>query len=190
MPGTANSGGRNKKSPRLRVLQGTFRPDRAGHETPDPPQGVPTSPKRLTGDASAEWKRMIGRLEKSGTLAVVDDAVLYQYVRLFAETEASVTRQAKNEARAARLEQEIEKHDLEGGEFVAAVRAIADITKAISRAEGHIRQSRLAIRQYLVELGQTPSARTRVRAATGAANDPERKKKERFFGRGSRDTGA
>ena len=101
--------GETRKSPRLRVLQGTFRPDRAGHETPDSPQGVPTSPKRLTGDASAEWKRMIGRLEKSGTLAVVDDAVLYQYVRLFAETEASVTRQAKNEARAARLEQEIEK---------------------------------------------------------------------------------
>lgn len=106
---------------------------------------------------------MMERLRMSKTLAVVDDAALFQYCCLFAETEESVARQVSNEDRISRLEAEISTHDLEGVEFVSAVRAIGDITKAVARAETHIRGCRLAVRAYLVEFGQTPAARSRVK---------------------------
>jgi phage terminase small subunit len=97
MPGTKNSGGRNAKPRAMHVVQGTFREDRHGAiENPEPPIGRPEPPKPLSGDARAEWDRMIGRLDSSKTLSVVDDAALYQYAMLFGETEAVVRDQAEN----------------------------------------------------------------------------------------------
>ena len=91
MAGTASSGGRNKKSAQQHRLQGTYRKSRhATAADPKAPEGVPVPPKALSGDALAEWHRMIARMQACQTLALVDDAVIYQYVQLFAEAEALV----------------------------------------------------------------------------------------------------
>ena len=83
------SGGRNAKTVEQHRLEGTYDPSRhAGFENPEPPKGTPESPKPLQGDAKDEWDRMIRRLDASKTLSVVDDAALFQYCQLFAETEA------------------------------------------------------------------------------------------------------
>jgi hypothetical protein len=54
---------------------------------------------------------------------------------------------------------------------------------AIAKATRDLRQGHMAIRQYLVEFGMTPSARTRVKLPPAApAVDPN---KARYFGTGA-----
>lgn len=163
MAGTSNSGGRNAKSQAMHVLQGTFREDRHSQETAEPPLGRPDPPKPLVGDARAEWDRMLERLETSRTLSIVDDAALFQYVQLFAETEGI---KADN-LEARKLSKELKKttRDLEGAELVQAVGEIVKLYQIIAKQTDKLRQGRMAVRQYLVEFGMTPSARTRVKAS-------------------------
>lgn len=163
MAGTANSGGRNKKSGTVHLLSGTFRRDRhTDAVAPEPPSGRPDPPAPLEGMALAEWTRMVDRLDRSKTLTVVDDAALYQYARLFAETEQLA--EARGEAAATVKILEENLSDLEGPDLVAAFQEIAKMRQLEARYAVQTRQGRLAIRQYLVEFGMTPSARTRVRA--------------------------
>ncbi len=178
MPGTKNSGGRNKKSDTMHLVTGTFRKHRhARQATLDPPKGTPTPPKLLRGDAKAEWNRMVARLEESGTLAVVDDAVLYQYAHLFAETEALQSDLAENRKLSTVLKKQVTR--LDGSELVQAIKQIVELRYLVNKSTRDLRQQRMAIRQYLVELGQTPGSRTRVRGSGGAT--PTKSKLETFL---------
>jgi P27 family predicted phage terminase small subunit len=152
MPGTSNSGGRNKKSAKTHALAGTYRKDRhGGSTTADPPKGRPTLPKRLMrGEARDEWMRMIDRLEASKTLSPVDDAVLYRYCHLH--------------ARAERLERRL-----------ATLRS-PFYTDAFGNPRVHpgfaqLRAHDQVLRHYLVEFGLTPAARTRVKEIGGGKPD-------------------
>lgn len=166
MAGTKNSGGRNKQGAKVHVLRGTFRGDRHTNAAvaPPPPKGRPEPPKPLEGDALAEWDRMVRRLEQCGTLAVVDDAALYQYVRLFEETEQHASTKDVVAASTQILEENI--GDLRGADLVAAFQEISKMRRLEAGYATQIRQGRMAIRQYLVEFGQTPAARSRVSAPT------------------------
>lgn len=158
MPGTAASGGRNRKSRRAHALAGTGRHDRGtaksttAADAPDPPKGRPPTPKTLKGEALAEWDRMVDRLEVSKTLSIVDDAVLYRYCQLH--------------ARAERLERQI-----------ATLRS-PFYTDAFGNPRVHpgfaqLRAHDQALRGYLVEFGMTPAARSRVKVPdTPAPLDP------------------
>lgn len=171
MPGTANSGGRNRKSAQAHKLQGTFQKVRhAGVTTPTAPKGRPLPPKDLAGDAKAEWGRMVGRLETMGTLSSVDDAALYQYARLFAETEAIAVTQLETAATIDLLEENLHGEDREN--LVLVVQEISKLKHLESRYTTQIRQGRMAIRQFLVELGMTPSARSRVKIPEPPPADP------------------
>lgn len=162
MAGTANSGGRNRKPERVHKLQGTFQKVRhAGTVTPEPPKGLPMRPKPLEGDAAAEWDRMVGRLSSVGTLSAVDDAALYQYCCLFAETEGLAASQLETAASIDIVEENL--HGLERSEIVAAFQEITKLRQLEAGYVTKIRQGRMAIRQFLVEFGMTPSARTRVK---------------------------
>jgi P27 family predicted phage terminase small subunit len=175
MPGTKNSGGHNRVSTQMHVLKGTFRSDRHGdQESPQPPEGIPSPPKRLVGEALGEWKRMVARLAHSRTLSVVDDGALYQYAKLFAETETLTLERAKMQ----KLSDELKRlaHKLDGYDLVQAIGRIVDLQKLVTGNTTRLRQQRMALRQYLVEFGMTPSARTRVKvqrpqqpARTGAS---------------------
>lgn len=163
MAGTGASGGRNAKGTAAHVLAGTFRADRHGeHATPEAPRGTPEPPKVLTGDARAEWDRMVGRLERMGTLSSVDDAALYQYCLLFAETEARVERQAKLLERVDILEDQLTE-EMSGADRAKCIQAIAKMAIMAGSYDAKIRQDRMALRQYLVEFGMTPAARSRVK---------------------------
>ena len=65
------------------------------------------APKALEGDALEEWDRMIHRLEVSRALSTVDDAALYQYCRLFAETDALALSQVETNQTIALLEENL-----------------------------------------------------------------------------------
>jgi P27 family predicted phage terminase small subunit len=167
MAGTGNSGGRNKVSAQTHVVLGTFNTTRhTGEAAPEPPAGTPDIPKGLEGDALAEWQRMVARLEVSGTLSKVDDAAIYQYALLFAETEdaARMRREAGDTARILR-------ENFDGNEkldFADQLAAAQEINKSMKLEASYatsVRQGRMAIRQYLVEFGMTPAARSRVKAS-------------------------
>ena len=179
MAGTSNSGGRNAKSRTMHLLQGTFRGDRHGaHDTPEPPKGTPDPPEPLAGVAKAEWQRMVERLQQTRALSVVDDAVVFQYAKLFAEvaeTEDDKRRLRQEHAETRKLSLALKKAatKLEGQDLTDCVREIvklravmADLLGLIARSNQQLRQGRMAIRMYLVECGLTPSARTRVKLPT------------------------
>jgi P27 family predicted phage terminase small subunit len=179
MAGNGNSGGRNAKSAGTHVLQGTFQRVRhAGHETPEPPPGVPVPPKKLTAEEQGEWDRMITRLQQSKTLSIVDDAALYQYVALFAEVEECKADAERIRKLSKDLMKEVRK--LEGSDLLAAVQEIVKLQFLLSKHQTQLRQGHMAIRMYLVEFGQTPSARTRVKLPVEKPAKDD--KKTRFFG--------
>ena len=163
MPGTASSGGRNAKDPAHHRAAGTFRGDRhEGFEAPEPPLGRPVAPKSLKDPvARAEWERMVDRMEQSKTLALVDDAALYQYVQLHAETERIVTDNAEIRKLSSGLKRATRK--LDGQALVDAIGKIVDLQGVLARHTQQLRQGHMAIRQYLVEFGMTPAARPRVK---------------------------
>jgi P27 family predicted phage terminase small subunit len=162
------SGGRNRKSTQLHVLKGTFRQDRHGDGvTPEPPKGDPTPPRPLTGEAKAEWNRMVRRLHEARTLSLVDDAALYQYVQLHAETQEI---RADNK-RVRKLSTELKQAavaKLEATELVEAIGHIVKLQFIIAKQTAQLRMGHMALRMYLVEFGMTPAARTRVKVSPGA----------------------
>ena len=146
MAGTKSSGGRNAKSKTALLLTGTFRKDRHGQSnTTDPPKGRPPTPKKLKGDALAEWNRMADRLGTSQTLSIVDDAVLYRYCQLH--------------ARAERLERQIAR--LKSAFYLDHMG-----NPKVHPAFAQLRAYDQALRVYLVEFGMTPAARSRVTPAS------------------------
>lgn len=166
MAGNGASGGRNALSPSAHVVAGTFRADRHGEfTTPEPPKGIPEPPKPLDGDALEEWGRMVIRLQHTNVLSIVDDAAVYQYCQLFAEAESLVAEKA--EARAA-VDRLIESQgDVDKSDLLAFFQEVGKMQKLAASYDGKITSKRSTIRQYLVEFGLTPAARSRVKLPAG-----------------------
>lgn len=104
---------------------------------------------------------MVGRLTETGALAKVDDAALYQYCQLFAETEGIRTDTLAIRRLSSQLKQAIQK--LNGDALVRAVGEIVKLQALIAKETQQLRQGHMALRQYLVEFGMTPAARPRVK---------------------------
>ncbi len=107
---------------------------------------------------------MIKRLEHTKVLSLVDDGALYQYCRLFAETEALCDRQAEIEVSIGLLQENLSK--VEGDAMVALFEEIGKMRQQQSGLDTKIRQGHMAQRVYLVEFGLTPLSRNRVTAST------------------------
>lgn len=203
MPGTKRSGGRNRKSRAAHAIAGTGRKDRGTASTaevieaPEPPKGRPPIPVGLIGPGLEEWARMVLRLEAAKTLSTVDDAVLYQYCCLFAETEAVLVAQrgtvallitlqagidrwnrlvdrleaaeaAKTLSEAAFVQSVLDRGTY-GNQITEAIAQVVQLKKLEAKYPTQLRQGHMALRQYLVEFGMTPAARTRVTPSTADA---------------------
>jgi P27 family predicted phage terminase small subunit len=152
MPGAkGRSGGHNAKTSQHHRLSGTFDKRRhTGRVGPTAPPGVPTPPKPLTGEALAEWERMIERLTALGSLSTADGAVLYRYCHLHAQTE--------------RLQADLEQ--LETSWFLKVTVDGAGQEHQEAKVHPLFAQYRayvLALRVYLTEFGLTPASRGRVK---------------------------
>ena len=164
------SGGRNAKTRQQHELEGTLNATR--HKdlaTPDVPNGVPDVPAGLEGLALDEWHRMIARLQACRTLAKVDDAVLFQYCRMFAETEAIAVTQAETNASVQVLEENLA--GIEKDQVVSVFQEITKLRQLEARYTTQVRQGRVALRAYLVEFGMTPAARSRVRVVSSGEDE-------------------
>jgi P27 family predicted phage terminase small subunit len=159
------SGGRNSKTTQEHDLAGTRRDDRHGEfDSPNPPKIKPDPPKELEGDARAEWDAMVGRLEASGTLTLVDDAAVYQYCRLYAETEQIALQQEEARESLRVLNDNIsDVKEMSPADRLSFFGHIVQLEKLVSKCTDQLRSGRSAIRSYLVEFGMTPAARSRVK---------------------------
>ena len=152
----------NVKSKHQHELDGTFRKDRhADLKTPEPTPGQPEPPAELDSIGQGEWDRLMWSFEDMGMLHKVDAHAAYQHCRLFAETEA--VRQQQDEARAGLRVLEDNLADIQSADKVQVFSEIVALHKVISKCTDQLRSGRMAIRQYLVEFGLTPSARSRIK---------------------------
>ena len=71
--------GRKTLPTNLKILQGTFRPERANKNEPRPDINIPTAPDFLSKDALIEWGRISNQLSKLGLLTDMDMAALAIY---------------------------------------------------------------------------------------------------------------
>ena len=156
------SGGHNAKTTAELRLAGTLRKDRhAGVKSPEPQKGRPKSPKKLSGDALAEWNRMCDRLEAAGVLFTTDDAAIYQVAQHFAETEDLVRLRDETGASIELLEENL--HGIERSDLVSCYQEITKLRALQAGYTGKIRQGRALMRTMLNDFGLTPSSRGRVR---------------------------
>jgi phage terminase small subunit len=79
--------GRPPKPTKLKLLEGTFRPDRARPDEPQPPAGEIVKPAFLKKRPSELWDEYAPLLQKMGTLTVVDPHVLAEWCQLTAKME-------------------------------------------------------------------------------------------------------
>jgi P27 family predicted phage terminase small subunit len=154
MPGVkGRSGGQNRKSRQLHVLQGTFKPARHSTEAPEPPTGTPEAPGALSGEVKAEWDRMVVRLTASRTLSTVDGALLWNYCQLWADC-------GRLQADADALGRTwYDKVSVDGA-------GVEHREPRVHPVFGALKQYRLAVRVMLVEFGLTPLSRNRVKASS------------------------
>jgi P27 family predicted phage terminase small subunit len=150
------------KPTKLKILQGTARPDRIKDNEWQPDEGVLECPSWLCEYGRAEWQHYYPLLE-GGPLTLADRGCLAELCQHLAD------------ARRYR-------------EQLATIRQtdpLGDLVRLGSGGTGPnplatmARQASDAARKYMVELGLTPSARTRVTVPNKpkAGND-----KARFFG--------
>jgi P27 family predicted phage terminase small subunit len=85
--------GRKPKPTKLKVIQGTFRKDRANPDEPTPETHIPSPPDFLNADALQEWGRMSEKLYQLGMLAEIDRGIFAAYCQAFgrwAEAERAI----------------------------------------------------------------------------------------------------
>jgi len=148
--------GRKPTPATLKLLRGNpgHRPPRSGE--PKPPSNIPKCPKHLDKEAKQEWRRMAKELEPLGILTNLDKAVFAIYCQAFS-TWAQATRKI-SEMGMVRITPN--GFTEQNPYFPIANKAKEQMIRA------------------LVEMGMTPSSRSRVKASEPPK---EENKKERFF---------
>lgn len=131
--------GRRPKPLAIHKLQGTFRADRHA-ELIAAPAGEPTMPAHLDQVAQAEWRRVVREMDAMGTLSSADASTIASH--------------AVSYSHAVAAEKELQRNGLVAVLPSGAVRP-SPWLKIFENATA-------ALRQYAIELGLSPSARTRL----------------------------
>lgn len=134
--------GRPKTPTALKVLRGTYRPDRAAPNEPMPEAAIPDAPETLSPEARREWQRMAGQLCDLGLLTEIDRAALAMYCEFWADfTEASEMVEKQGKVIKTKAGNVIENP------YYSIKKRSADLARA-----------------FLAEFGMTPASRARVSA--------------------------
>lgn len=129
------------KPTKLKLLEGTFRPDRAPEVEPQPKEGIPVMPAWIKRDrvARGQWEIVVPELERLGLLAVVDGAALEGY--------------CANYCRAVKAEREVLKY---------GVTLDSPFGRKRNPACSIAKDSWVEVRNFGNLYGLNPSARTRI----------------------------
>jgi phage terminase small subunit len=157
-----HGGGNRQKSVREHEKAGTFRKERhAQLRMPEPPARRPEMPSGLSEAEQVEWDSLMTDLELQGGVTVTDAKLAQQWVKLYCETEAVAEQQGEAKAGLRVLEDNL--GDVEAEDKVALFGQIVALHKTVSKCTDQLRQGRMALRQYLVEMGLTPASRGRIK---------------------------
>lgn len=150
-----------KKPTRLKVIQGTFRADRATVNEPKPEPGIPVVPAHLSDEAKVEWGRVTQDLEALGLLTRIDRAALAAYCEWWSDW-VDATRKCIGESgkdlkvikTGERILYDAEGRITErsGGNFVE------NPYYSIKKRAAEL------MHKFLTEFGMTPASRTRISA--------------------------
>ena len=135
--------GRKPKPTQMKVLQGTFRKDRANPAEPKPKKEMPPCPDFLEGMARKEYFRIGRKLERIGVLTEVDDLALIGLCQSWAEY-LEATEQVRKT-----------------GMLVKAPSGYPILNPYVTLANQALKR----VKAFLTEFGMTPSSRTRIAAA-------------------------
>ncbi|MEZ4699249.1 MAG: phage terminase small subunit P27 family [Rhodothermales bacterium] len=128
------------KPTKLKLLQGTYRKDRANTNEPEPEAAVPKCPSFLKGEARREWRRIVPELQEMGLLSRIDRAALCGY--------------------CASWETLVESDKVISAEGRTIVNAKGQL---VAHPEMAIRSRAMdQLRGYMVEFGMTPASRARI----------------------------
>ncbi len=132
--------GRKPIPTQIKILAGTARGDRINESEPKPDPALPECPSHLSDEARAEFDRLAPQLFRLRVLTDLDTAALAAYAATF--------------SRWAEAERNVQ----EGGAVVRTPAGCAQVSPWLSVANEALRQ----MRAYSVELGLTPSSRSRI----------------------------
>lgn len=145
------------KPTKIKLLQGTFRKERARNEA-SPNPAIPPVPAHLSDEAKAEWKRISEELMKLGLLSIIDRAALAGYCEAWADwldATEKVNRLGKVIKTGTKTIQKLDGSiETQGGNFVE--NPYFSVKK----------RSAELMHKFLTEFGMTPASRTRINAKT------------------------
>lgn len=132
--------GRAPKPTRLKVLEGTFRKDKAPKNEPSPRPVAPKKPSWLTGAGGRLWKKLAPKLLELGLLTEIDGealAALCLHYHLMTEAAKSIKKEGITT---------IDERGLPRKHPLLQV----------------LRDNSTAMKGYLLQFGLTPSARSKI----------------------------
>jgi P27 family predicted phage terminase small subunit len=134
--------GRKPKPTKMKVVQGTFRKDRANINEPKLKNQLPPCPDFLEGKARQEYFRIGRKLERIGVLTEIDDLALICLCQSWAEF-IEATEQARKT-----------------GMLVKSPSGYPILNPYVTLANQALKR----VKSFLTEFGMTPSSRCRVNA--------------------------
>jgi len=137
--------GRKKTPTRLKMLQGTYRKDRAPANEVFPEDKIPDPPKFLSKEAKREWSRMSVALFSLGLLSEIDRSALSLYCQAWGRVE------------------KYEKIIAEKGELYKTQNGEVRVSPVMSILNTAYTQ----LYKLITEFGLSPAARTRISTKKG-----------------------
>jgi P27 family predicted phage terminase small subunit len=147
--------GRKPKPNHLHLVQGTGRADRHSLENaPQPPCEILQPPLHLAPGTRAVWERLAPVMARMGILTTADSMALERLCCCYADIRRLAT-----------------ILEMEGATY--ETKSVSGVPMTRPRPEAsQMADADRRLKNYLVEFGLTPAARTRVNVAPGGKPDP------------------
>jgi len=152
--------GRKPKPTKLKKLAGVA-PRRINQDEPQVPPSMPECPGFLDDVAKAQWVKMAAKLEGYGIITDIDETTLAAYCEAYSRWSQAVDHVRQNGA--------IVK--IKGSDYPVQNPYIPILTKAFQQ-----------MHTMLVELGLSPSSRSRIHVEKKGPNAERREKLRRLLG--------
>lgn len=143
--------GRKPKPTAVKKLEGNPGKRKLNKKEPVPAKGMPECPDWLLPEAKAEWERLCVQLSEMGVLTEIDMAAFAAYCQSYARWK------------------EAQEHIDEEGSTFATDKGYQQQTPWVGIAN----TNQKLMLSAAAEFGLTPSARSRIMAASGAIKDDE-----------------
>ena len=142
--------GRKPKPTALKLIQGTYRADRANPNEPKPKAGIPPCPKFLQGDARKQYRKTAKKLAKIGLMTELDDMALSMLCQAWVDYLESTDQVKKS------------------GMLVKSPNGFPVLNPYLIAANQALKK----VRSLLAEFGMTPGSRSRISAAA-TSDEPD-----------------